>query len=124
MCRCISYNNPQDYQTDPPVVMIPPSHFGFKKLVEVDKCIVPLIQALWARNIPTFASCCGHNMMATRSVVVQEQDCLIARKVADEMGDKAEIWFQSWQVLRPNDYRATPVRYLEANSSRKSLTGK
>ena len=68
MCKCISYNRPEDYQTDKGVILIPPfpnkpvgeSEVPHKKVV-IDFCIADVIQHIWKNGIYTLGSCCGHN---------------------------------------------------------------
>lgn len=38
-------------------------------LVDIDRCLVPLVLALWAARIRTVASCCGHGMFAPSLII-------------------------------------------------------
>jgi len=33
----------------------------FRETTSVDRCVAPLVQALWERGVITTGSCCGHN---------------------------------------------------------------
>ncbi len=72
MCKCISYNCPEDYQTEPSVVCYDKKNTG-KEYVEIDACIVPDIKKLWKENIFTFGCCCSHNGRFGKPSVVVKQ---------------------------------------------------
>ena len=57
-CKCISYNQPEDWQTDKELILQPPFQ---EKSVCVDYCIAGIILFLWEKGIHTLGSCCGHN---------------------------------------------------------------
>ena len=67
-CKCISYNQPEDWQTDTSLVLTPPfpskpvgeAEIPHKK-VSIDYCIAFVIIQLWKKGIYTLGSCCGHN---------------------------------------------------------------
>lgn len=74
-CKCISYNDPQPWQTVPSVVLaLPDWAGGERRTVCVDACIAGSVQALWDARVLTEGSCCGHGDPTLRSVVVNRTD--------------------------------------------------
>lgn len=54
-------------ELDTPTFMLAIGHVGcltFRETTSVDRCVAPLVQALWERGVITTGSCCGHNQQA------------------------------------------------------------
>lgn len=54
-------------ELDTPTFMLAIGHVGcltFRETTSVDRCVAPLVQALWERGVITTGSCCGHNQRA------------------------------------------------------------
>lgn len=91
MCKCVSNNRPEEWQTSPCVRMIPP--FPSKpvggeeiphKPIYVDACIANVLQAIWDEEIYTLNSCCGHNgMFSEKPSIVFEQN--LTKEKADKI---------------------------------------
>src|SRR3990167_7493876 len=62
MCNCISYNRPDLCAIDGKVsVMLKPPAWSSRDSICIDACIADAIKMLWANDIVTAGSCCGHN---------------------------------------------------------------
>ena len=101
MCACQSYNQPQEGQTDPEVILNVPSWAPQDRpTVCVDRCIVPAVQALWSTNIWTLGSCCGHNDPDERWIIVDRFNRSAAEAVLQRIGDDAHVY--AWELIGPN----------------------
>lgn len=89
-CKCISLNEPEDWQTEPPVVVIPP--FTEMKAVSLDACIAEAIQALWAAKIWTQGSCCGHGVTMPSVILAQHVDAKRAHQILGDRVWKVMAW--------------------------------
>lgn len=98
MCECRSYNRPDLGGTVGEIVVSIPDHIkpdthrAVADNICLDLCIAPVVLRLWAENIPTLGSCCGHNGAFSRSVIVEERFADTAEEVVQAMGDAAEIY--------------------------------
>lgn len=97
-CRCRSYNRPEwGGDIDEIIVTIPKQLIdrlgrteGSKDIC-LDLCIAPVVLALWAADIPTLGSCCGHNQTGQRSVIVPPEYAGQAREIIDRINDPARV---------------------------------
>ena len=96
MCDCKSYNI--EVGTVPEVIVEVPKHFcgDSRQTVCIDGCIVDHVKALWDANIFTLGSCCGHNGVARRSVIVEEGHKHDALSLLNERGADMEVG--SWSI--------------------------
>jgi len=103
LCRCASHNR-QDIGGDVVeiVVTVPPhirQYMDGKQSVCLDLCISHIVLLLWASEIPTLGSCCGHRGSLPRSIVVREQDAETARDIIGFLGDDADVMYWSGNAL-------------------------
>lgn len=104
-CRCVSYNQPEPYQSVPQVLLDVPEWAGSeRKNIAVDACIAPVIRALWQARIWTLGCCCGHNK-PSRSVIVDRSDRKGAARIIRAMGDDAKVL--AWELVE-GDSSPTP----------------
>lgn len=74
-CNCASLNRPESTGSKPPVALDPNKFFKWDtpgKVVYVDACISDEVRVLWEAGIWTKGSCCGHNGMFERSIILDE----------------------------------------------------
>jgi len=93
-CKCISYNRPQPWQTEPERVMERPSwmtNHDARPTICVDACIADAVQALWDARIWTIGSCCGHGDPSMRGVIVDRADREPARRVLDQIDPSIRV---------------------------------
>lgn len=99
-CNCISSNDPEAEQTDPPILLTHP--IVPNKTVSIDACIADVIRALWDAGCETVGSCCGHNAVPP-SIVVEnnatDDDVLWIRTIIGS-ADTREWDILSWTLLR------------------------
>lgn len=97
-CECKSYNRPEDTGEVDSVLLDPNEYFDFAnsvKLVPVDACIADLVLKLWEANILTKGSCCGHNGILPRSIILDNwRDAERAHKVI-----KGKIELVAWKLI-------------------------
>ncbi len=98
-CKCISYNQPQNWQTDKPVVLH--NKDFFTKSVDIDKCIVKDIKTLWKAGIKTFASCCGHNEYMP-CIAVDAVDAIEAHNLLPHC-DIFYFWYGQGNILTADE---------------------
>ncbi len=110
-CKCISHNQPEDWQTDKSIILTPP--FPSRpvgeaeiphKTVCVDYCIAKVIQFLWEKGIYTTGSCCGHNKV-NPSVIVSGNKLLSIQVLVIEGIIKA-LDNRSWDIY---EWRLTKI---------------
>lgn len=101
-CDCKSYN--LEIGSRPEVVLdLPWKDYypgGEKKTtVCIDACIVPVIKHLWANNVVTLGSCCGHNKYKP-SIILQEstENADHVRKIIKEIDDR-DFDLLSWNLI-------------------------
>lgn len=97
-CKCVSYNQPQDWQTDESVILDPNPYFPevaepIKSLC-IDSCIAEEIQNLWRAGIWTLNSCCGHRNEPPAVILGEGEDPAKAREV---LGPEWQI--MQWQLV-------------------------
>ncbi|WP_238368807.1 hypothetical protein [Mesobacterium pallidum] len=108
-CLCISYNQPQPWQTDQGRAMVPPDWAmmgvadNARPVINVDACIADAVQALWDAGVWTTGSCCGHGDPASRTVIVDRGDRRKARDVLDRV-DKT-IRIGAWEMILDGESR-------------------
>ncbi len=79
-CRCRSYNQPELGGDIDEIIISIPDHMQGRlgrhegaETICLDLCIAPDVLILWAADIPTLASCCGHNRYP-REIIVRAED--------------------------------------------------
>lgn len=100
MCNCISYNLPEDYQTEPERVLTPPPDIAVslgRTSICVDACIADLIVDLWTAGFVTLSCCCGHNGRHPRHVVVWPDDAPTVARWLDGRGETMRV--MSWKLV-------------------------
>ena len=107
-CKCISYNQPEAWQTDPEVVLNAPDWVvstGLRKTVCVDRCIAQAVHCLWDAGVWTIGSCCGHGDLSKRSVIVGSGDREKAREVLDLVDASVRVgaWELSFDGITPKE---------------------
>ena len=94
MCKCISNNQPEDWQTDKLV----PLKYDDSGIVGIDFCIATTIKHLWDNGIATGGSCCGHNQ-ENPSIVIQKNKLEPAKKEAEKIRKLiAEVDDREWII--------------------------
>ena len=100
-CECKSYN--AQIGTVPEVILPHPKWMPERERVNgvpVDACIAEVVKHLWANNIVTLSSCCGHNgKMGFPSIVLGESESNISR-VRQLIADKDDRNFELSQWKR------------------------
>ena len=99
-CECQSLNRPEDTGNIASTVLDPNGYFDWtipSKLVNVDACIAKYVIKLWEENIWTQGSCCGHNGMFPRNIILENwRDAERAHKA---VGNKIELLAWKLTVL-------------------------
>jgi len=97
-CDCISYNghSPDRRGTPETVLTVPDWVSRERRTVCVDTCIAEHVKALWEAGIWTEASCCGHNGLFPRNIVVDRANHAKAQGILDAR--KAKVQIMSWQL--------------------------
>ena len=94
-CKCISYNQPRDGQTDQEVILEVPGWAYWRederKTVCVDACIVDAVRALWDAGIWTVGSCCGHGNPDKRTILVENDDVNQALAVLSKIDPTVKV---------------------------------
>lgn len=101
-CACISYNQPQPWQTVPERVLKCPEWAmalfqNARATICVDSCIADSVLALWGARIWTYGSCCGHGDPAKRAVIVDRGDRGRARRVLDRVDETVRVG--AWELV-------------------------
>lgn len=87
MCNCKSYNRPELGGEE---TMTIANRYGCP--IAVDPCIADEVKALWANDIGTLGSCCGHNGVFERSIILADaDDAYRAREIV-----KPETKLKAW----------------------------
>ena len=102
-CNCRYASDPT---TGEPEVMINQAKYfpdTGKPMVAVDKCIAPVIEALWAAGVRTGACCCGHNgTQGLRRPHVMIEDPTHAKAAYDVLSsDHRDWWVSFWAGTLP-----------------------
>ena len=96
---CISYNHPEEYQTQHPAALRNPFSTT-SKTVCIDACIIEAIKALWAAGIETMNSCCTHGDGQPEIILRDHatiEDIADARAIVAKV-DTRKFVFLSWTV--------------------------
>ena len=84
-CTCQSYNRPEITGDTEPVIADPNLYFKWDspaRIVCLDICIADEVLALWKASVWTRGSCCGHNGLFERSIILENwQDAEKARRL-------------------------------------------
>ncbi len=104
-CRCASYNRPDLVRptvsgTVPEVVLTPPEGLGIDRAtVCVDACIAAVVAHLWANQVATLSSCCGHGREEPSLVLdASERDFTAVRSLIAEVDDRFFELYQ-WHLV-------------------------
>jgi hypothetical protein len=99
-CNCQSHNRPDWGGTQPEVVVPAPDWASLGRgTLCLDACIAPVIQRLWAADVVTLGSCCGHNLQWPSVVIEQTVDGLAVRELLREV-DPTRFWrVLQWQLV-------------------------
>lgn len=74
--------------TSSEVALCKPNDVSGRRVVKVDRCIAPIVQALNDAGIATVASCCGHGRANGSIVLADGRELIIHMKLnAKEAGD-------------------------------------
>lgn len=96
-CTCQSSNRP-DIGKTPETVLDPNKYFDWNtqhKKIAVDSCIADEVLALWKAGIWTKGSCCGHNDLNSRSIILEDgQD---AKKAISLVTKATKL--KQWQLV-------------------------
>lgn len=84
MCNCVSYNLPEPYQMDDPVII---------NGISVDACIADTMRAVWNAGISTGYCCCGHGRQDPSIIIAHVGDVEYTRKVIEAVDNRR------WQIL-------------------------
>jgi hypothetical protein len=68
-----------------------------RKTVCVDECIADAVQAIWDAGVWTLGSCCGHNNLEMRGVIVEQADKAEAIRLLE--GIDPTIRVGAWQLV-------------------------
>lgn len=95
MCDCKSYN--LEVGNTPERIINPrpffPERLEIKESVCVDECIADQVMKLWKAGIWTLGSCCGHNGLVSRSILVDRSDRDMAREILPK-----DIQVGAWEL--------------------------
>lgn len=93
-CDCKSYNG--GFGTVPTVIVKAPEIHKCDTIC-LDACIADTIQQLWANEIVTLSSCCGHNELNPSVVVANDEDMAKVQSILQKI-DPTRTWEVSqWQ---------------------------
>ena len=95
--RCISSNQPDAWQTLPPVTVESPFP-DVVTPVSLDACIAEDIQRLWAAGIWTLGSCCGHGDVNPSVVLASHAD---GERALEVLSARERRWDVMAWVLTP-----------------------
>lgn len=97
-CECKSYNRPEDTGDVEAIILDPNEYFDWDepaKLVSVDACIAEYVVKLWKAHIWTKGSCCGHNGMFPRNIVLDSwREAERAHRIT-----KGKIELVAWKLI-------------------------
>lgn len=100
-CKCISYNQPQPWQTVGSRILTCPEwaseHENARATVCVDECIADTVLALWSERIWTYGACCGHGDPENRAIIIDRHDREAARKVLDRIDPATHLG--AWELV-------------------------
>lgn len=100
-CKCISSNEPQEWQTDSALVLELPWEPG--RTASIEPCIATAIQGLWTMGIVTVGSCCGHGAVKP-SVVIEHAAADGERAVALLAANDHRQWdVLGWVITNLNE---------------------
>lgn len=116
MCDCKSYNKQVGTVEER---ILYPKFYTDGRSVCVDECIADVVLHLWKRGIMTWNSCCGHNGLFGRPMIIIGENASIAtvkyyRAIIKEI-DNREFDILSWTLLRHSDGENTPGYEYDIN---------
>ncbi len=110
-CKCISHNQPEDWQIDKSIALTPPfpnkpvgeTEIPHKK-VSIDYCIANVVQLLWKKGIYTLGSCCGHNKV-NPSIILDNNKSIMALEIEYiiKMIDNRNWDIYEWRLTKINN---------------------
>ena len=94
MCNCRSYNQPEESQEVPEIILPKPKWSSKTNGICVDACIADAIVMLWDNGIITRGCCCGHNKLNPSVIVDESEDPIETLHLLTEYDDR------DWNVYR------------------------